>query len=188
MPHPPSARGPAEFRQTLCRPPTPPPPGGHYRHAEERRLFYVALTRTRRGTYLVADSRRPSAFVNELLREFTGLRRLGEFRRDRTPRCPRCRTGSLDVSSTGQSMSCLNAPFCRYRAPRCQRCRPGFLVIAGRSSRCTNPSCNASPPAYGSCRTGVMVTRKAPKGPFLGCTQYASDQPCTTTHSHPKRH
>ena len=47
----------------------PPPPGGSYRHAEERRLFYVALTRARRGTYLVADSLRPSAFVNELLRE-----------------------------------------------------------------------------------------------------------------------
>ena len=159
----------------------PPPPGGSYRHAEERRLFYVALTRARRGTYLVADSLRPSAFVNELLRESTGLRRLGEFRRDRTPRCPRCRTGSLDMSSTGQHMSCLNFPFCRYRAPRCQRCRRGFLVISGRSSRCTNASCDASPPACGSCRAGVMVIRKGRPGWFLGCSQYASDQPCTNT-------
>ena len=140
------------------------------------------MTRARRGTYLVADARRPSAFVNELLREFTGLRRLGEFRRDHTPKCPRCRTGTLDVSSTGQSMTCLNAPFCRYRAPRCQRCRRGFLVIAGRSSRCTNPSCNATPPVCQSCRAGVMVIRKARRGSFLGCSQYASDQPCTNTH------
>ena len=159
----------------------PPPPGGSYRHAEERRLFYVALTRARRGTYLVADSLRPSAFVNELLRASTGLRRLGEFRRDRTPTCPRCRTGSLDVASTGQSMSCLNAPFCRYRAPRCQRCRRGFLVISGRGSRCTNPSCDANPPACQSCRAGVMVIRKGRPGSFLGCTQFASDQPCTNT-------
>ena len=160
----------------------PPPLGGAYRHDEERRLFYVALTRARRGTYLVADSRRPSAFVNELLRRHTGLRRLGEFRRDRTPTCPRCRTGILDVSSTGRTMSCLNAPFCRYRAPRCQRCKRGFLVISGRSSRCTNPSCNARPPVCQSCRAGVMVIRQAPKGSFLGCTQYASDQLCTNTH------
>ena len=165
----------------------PPPPGGSYRHAEERRLFYVALTRARRGTYLVADSLRPSPFVNELLRETTGLRRLGEFRRDRTPTCPRCRTGSLDVSRTGQRMSCLNFPFCRYRAPRCQTCRPGFLVISDRSSRCTNPSCNASPPACGSCRAGVMVIRKGRPGWFLGCTQYASDQPCTNTQRLPRR-
>ena len=165
----------------------PPPPGGAYRHAEERRLFYVALTRARRGTYLVADPRRPSAFVNELLREHKGLRRLGKFRRDRTSKCPRCRTGSLDVSSTGQTMTCLNAPFCRYRAPRCQTCRRGFLVISGRSSRCTNPSCNASPPACGSCGAGVMVIRKGRPGSFLGCTQYASDQPCTNTQRLPRR-
>ena len=163
----------------------PPSPGGHYRHAEERRLFYVALTRARRGTYLVADSQRPSHFVNELLRQSTQVRRLGKFRRDRTRKCPRCRTGSLDVSSTGHSMTCLNAPFCRYRAPRCQTCRRGFLAISGRSSRCTNPSCNASPPACQSCRAGVMVTRKAPRGSFLGCSQYASDQPCTNTHRLP---
>ena len=165
----------------------PPPPGGSYRHAEERRLFYVALTRARRGTYLVADSLRPSAFVNELLRQHTGLRRLGKFRRDRTPKCPRCCTGSLEVSSTGQRMSCLNFPFCRYRAPRCQSCRRGFVVISGRSSRCTNPSCDASPPACRSCRAGVMVTRKGRTGWFLGCSQYASDQPCTNTQRLPKR-
>ena len=159
----------------------PPPPGGSYRHAEERRLFYVALTRARRGTYLVADSLRPSAFVNELLRESTRLRRLGEFRRDRTPTCPRCRTGSLDLSRTGQRMSCLNFPFCRYRAPRCQSCRRGFVVISGRSSRCTNASCNASRPACGSCRAGVMVIRKGRTGWFLGCSQFGTDQPCTNT-------
>ncbi len=158
-------------KDPLLRLVLPPTPGGGYRHAEERRLFYVAMTRARHGTYLVADARRPAAFVDELLREFTGLRRLGEFRRDRTPKCPRCRTGSLDVSSTGQSMTCLNAPFCRYRAPRC-----------------TNPSCNASPPVCQSCRAGVMVIRKARRGAFLGCSQYASDQPCTNTHPLPRRH
>ena len=163
-----------------------PPPGGSYRHAEERRLFYVALTRARRGTYLVADSQRPSVFVNELLRRHSGLRRLGEFKRDTTPTCPRCRTGRLDVSSTGQSMTCLNAPFCRYRAPRCQRCSRGFLVISGPSSRCTNPSCNATPPVCESCHAGVMVIRQGRPGRFLGCTQFASDQPCTNTQPLPR--
>ena len=161
----------------------PPPPEGSYPHAEERRVFYVALTRARRGTYLVADQLRPSAFVDELLRTSPGLRRLGEFRRDSTPPCPRCRTGRLDLSGSGRSMNCLNFPFCRYRAPRCQSCRRGFAVISGASSRCTNASCDARPPACRSCGAGVMVTRKGRTGWFLGCTQYASDQPCTSTRS-----
>ncbi|MXZ88375.1 MAG: hypothetical protein F4Z07_05930 [Dehalococcoidia bacterium] len=159
----------------------PPPPGGGYPHAEERRLFYVALTRARRGTYLVADALRPSAFVEELLRESPGVRRLGEFRRDRTAACPRCRTGRLDVSGSGRSMGCLNFPFCRYRAPRCGSCSQGFVVIAGDAARCTNASCDAAPSPCEVCGQGVMVTRRGRTGAFLGCSQYASDQPCTNT-------
>ena len=36
-------------------------------HAEERRLFYVALTRARQRVFLLADEQRPSPFVQELL-------------------------------------------------------------------------------------------------------------------------
>ena len=159
----------------------PPPPGGAFAHAEERRLLYVALTRARRGTYLVADSLRPSVFVEELLRESPGLRRIGEFRREHAPACPRCRTGRLDVSRTGRSLGCLNFPFCRYRAPPCQSCRRGFTVIVRASSSCTNRACDASPPVCESCGAGVLVTRQGRTGWFLGCTQFASDQPCTNT-------
>ena len=35
-------------------------------NAEERRLFYVALTRARRRAYLLTDRRRPSVFIEEL--------------------------------------------------------------------------------------------------------------------------
>lgn len=40
-----------------------------YPHSEERRLFYVALTRARKKSYLLADSTAPSVFVRELLAE-----------------------------------------------------------------------------------------------------------------------
>ena len=36
-------------------------------HSEERRLLYVALTRAKKKSYLIADSVAPSAFINELL-------------------------------------------------------------------------------------------------------------------------
>lgn len=42
------------------------PPVETYPHAEERRLFYVALTRCRERLYLLADLRNPSCFVPEL--------------------------------------------------------------------------------------------------------------------------
>ena len=57
----------------------PPPPEGAYPHAEERRLCYVAMTRARRGAYLIADSLRPSTFVEELLRELPGPAPLRRF-------------------------------------------------------------------------------------------------------------
>ena len=41
-----------------------------YPNAEERRVFYVALTRGRRGAWLIADDERPSVFVDELLDEY----------------------------------------------------------------------------------------------------------------------
>ena len=165
----------------------PPQPGGRYAHDEERRLLYVAMTRARRGAYLVADALRPSTFVEELLRESPRLRRLGEFRSASAPECPRCRTGRLEEAGRGRVMGCRNFPFCRYRAPRCERCRRGFVVIAGARSRCTRDSCDASPPVCGSCGIGVMLRRRARRGWFLGCSEYASDQPCTHTRSLPDR-
>lgn len=40
----------------------------HFPCAEERRLFYVAMTRCRHRVYLLADMCRPSPFVSELIR------------------------------------------------------------------------------------------------------------------------
>ncbi|KIA96588.1 hypothetical protein OC25_02300 [Pedobacter kyungheensis] len=39
---------------------------GSYDNAEERRLFYVALTRARHKVYLMYSKRNPSKFIREL--------------------------------------------------------------------------------------------------------------------------
>ncbi|MBU2872330.1 UvrD-helicase domain-containing protein [Colwellia sp. E2M01] len=44
-----------------------------FKHSEERRLFYVALTRAKHKAYLIADPNKPSAFVEELLAPSYGL-------------------------------------------------------------------------------------------------------------------
>jgi DNA helicase-4 len=40
-----------------------------YPYEEERRLFYVALTRTKSDVYLLVDKKNPSIFVKEIIRE-----------------------------------------------------------------------------------------------------------------------
>ena len=67
----------------------PPLHGQAFPFAEERRLFYVAITRARFGTYLITDPVRPSTFVTELLGDSEGLSQLGHF----APKCPRCKIG-----------------------------------------------------------------------------------------------
>ena len=42
-------------------------------YAEERRLFYVALTRTKNRVYIVTPRQRPSEFVLEIVRDFPGV-------------------------------------------------------------------------------------------------------------------
>ena len=42
------------------------PANERFEHAEERRLFYVALTRAKEHVYLIADRERPSVFAEEL--------------------------------------------------------------------------------------------------------------------------
>ncbi|KGJ93926.1 UvrD-helicase domain-containing protein [Colwellia psychrerythraea] len=44
-----------------------------FKNSEERRLLYVAITRAKKKAYLVADTKEPSAFIEELLSPSYGL-------------------------------------------------------------------------------------------------------------------
>ena len=94
----------------------PPTSAGAYPFAEERRLFYVAMTRARIGAYLITDPVRPSTFVTELLHQSGSLGQLDA----RAPECPRCHRGRLLVmnGSRGQFWGCTeyrSEPSCRYK-------------------------------------------------------------------------
>jgi len=43
----------------------------NYPYEEERRLFYVALTRTKNDVYLLVNKNNPSIFVKELLKDYS---------------------------------------------------------------------------------------------------------------------
>jgi DNA helicase-4 len=92
-------------------------------HAEERRLFYVALTRARHGVYLLASKSAPSCFIDELEQtiEIAPMLRFPEtegITNDGAPveKCPRCGRGRLQVreSKHGPFFGCSEYPACTY--------------------------------------------------------------------------
>ncbi|WP_161937872.1 UvrD-helicase domain-containing protein [Serinicoccus chungangensis] len=87
--------------------------GDTYPHAEERRLFYVALTRARRGVLLISPEYHPSPFVTELIQD--GLVRDVGPRPVATP-CPGCRVSVLRPRSgrTGHFWGRSTFPACTY--------------------------------------------------------------------------
>lgn len=154
---------------------------GTYPFAEERRLFYVAMTRARRGVYLVTDPERPSAFVLELLRESGGLQKIGEFP-PTGPSCPRCLSGHLVPSKTQKNLRCSNYPYCRHLAPRCPGCNVGYALIKDQKTCvCTNPACSFHPMVCPECHIGVLEQKHSKFGPFLGCSEFQSVPPCSYT-------
>ena len=149
-------------------------------HAEERRLFYVAMTRARRQVYLVADAVRPSAFVRELRREQPDIRRIGRFADDDAPPCPRC-GGRLVVSQTAKTRRCTNHPLCEYRAPRCGECESGYIIVGGGQTKCSNSRCAGGDRGCPRCKIGVLQRRQGPHSEFWGCSEYHAEPPCRYT-------
>ena len=147
-----------------------------YPHAEERRLFYVALTRARFSVYLITDPARPSSFIKEIL-ECPDIRQIGEI----APKCPRCIGGHLVVSQSAKNLRCANqhsSPKCEYRAPRCVSCRRGYSVLVEGTVVCTNPDCDEPNDRCPKCRVGVMTRARSEYGMWEYCSEKLSERPC----------
>lgn len=65
----------------------------HYPYGEERRVFYVAITRAKEQTYILYDIEKPSIFVTEM---FNKVSRIPENKR-----CPICKSGKKVVLKRG---------------------------------------------------------------------------------------
>lgn len=126
----------------------------NYPYAEERRLLYVAMTRTRNRVFILTDNKRPSEFF----KEFTPSESVFILAKSNTEtkvQCPRCKTGILLVrKSEGANkyfVGCSNYPQCDYTLQD-----PTVLTT---QKRC--PECN-----------GFLVRRRGKYGVFYGCTNY----------------
>ena len=88
-----------------------------YPCAEERRLFYVALTRARHGVVLLTKRSRMSRFIPELLApEFKGKIRYGAALHAQAKACPTCKNGVLreKLGKFGWFLGCSTFPECKH--------------------------------------------------------------------------
>ena len=141
-------------------------------NAEERRLFYVAMTRAKRQVYLLAEGDSQSSFMEELIEDGYDITVFG-----RPPQqdvhCPTCVKGRLERRENARSRStfygCSNYPYCGHTQRACPVCGTGLLVEQQRGFRCRN--CGGIVESCPSC-DGWLQTRIGKYGRFLGCSNY----------------
>ncbi|WP_421866457.1 UvrD-helicase domain-containing protein [Marinobacter adhaerens] len=166
------------------------PPEEPYEFAEERRLFYVALTRARHRAYLIADMSVASDFVKELIKEDypveleefpTSLHQLHATELS----CPVCKTGTMVPRTSGSTMffGCSNYPLCTNTEPGCMSCG-GAMKKQGDYKLCINEKCGSWVPLCSICGA-PMRKRRGQYGEFWGCSNYRSTGPsCSNTMNH----
>lgn len=94
------------------------PKSEKFEFAEERRLFYVALTRTKNKTYLIVPKLDASIFCDELKSKFhIKYKYLEKSNTNKVLKCPKCKGGIL-VKKNGINgkdfLSCSNYPMCDF--------------------------------------------------------------------------
>jgi len=126
-----------------------------YEYAEERRLWYVALTRTRNYTYIIANNENPSIFVKEIEDQCLIMNPDLEVTHEGEIACPYCKSGRLvlrtNESDGNKFYGCSNYPYCDYSIN-------DFRAV-NRNKRCRK--CG-----------DFLVYRKGPWGVFYGCHNY----------------
>lgn len=145
-----------------------------FAHAEERRLFYVALTRARHSVCILAPGDSSSPFVRELIddpRYAVSASGEGELTEHHCLKCG----GPLKAvwSSVGRlRFECTHRFLCGNVLPACPVCNDDLPVPDPASPETKACSCGARFPACPACADGWLVERRGPYGAFLGCTNF----------------
>jgi DNA helicase IV len=144
-------------------------PEGHA-NAEERRLFYVAITRARRRVFLIADGGPPSTFIKELLGRNYEASVFGR-KPDQDVSCPTCVEGQLErrEGTKGTFYGCSNWPYCNFRQSACPQCSTGLPFRSNGEFICRD--CGQHVESCPRC-DGWLQEKNGKYGPFLGCSSW----------------
>nr|HPJ21777.1 DNA helicase UvrD [Clostridia bacterium] len=143
----------------------------------ERRLFYVALTRTKNRVYICAPRNKPSRFLLEVIDDF-GIPHPGDINREGVDhfdiRCPVCNYPLKYEFNKNYGLTlymCTNEPeICdfmtndkqhRHDIYKCEKCSDGYMIVKRNKENgepfygCTNYS---NPNNF--CKHAVPIIRK----------------------------
>jgi len=135
-------------------------------YAEERRLFYVAMTRTKNRVFMVAPEQNPSEFLIEIKNEYKNIRLEGNWNEDysysvQKKPCPLC---GYPMQLKYKRAYGLRLYICSNEPEVC-----GFMTNDYRGGKMAIQKCE-------KCRDGYLIVKYSQKnGFFLGCTNYTKN-------------
>ena len=134
-------------------------------YAEERRLFYVALTRTKNRVYIVTPQQRPSEFVRELVKDYPNVTLRGHLEEHQhnsgdIKKCPVC---GYPLQFRYKKAYGLKLWMCTNEPEICD-----FLTNDLRGNGMSIIKCD-------QCKDGYLIVKQGKNSSFLGCTNYTSD-------------
>lgn len=134
-------------------------------YAEERRLFYVAMTRTKNRVFFVAPEQNPSEFLLEIKRDYKNVVLQGDWNENviKTPKkvCPLC---GYPLQLKYKKAYGLRLYMCTNEPEICS-----FMTNDYRAGKMSIQKCD-------KCRDGYLIVKRGKdSGFFLGCTNYRSD-------------
>lgn len=135
-------------------------------YAEERRLFYVALTRTKNRVYLVAPEQHPSKFVTELISDFSNVKVNGQIKEaeDNSADMKRCPVCGYPLQLRYKPNYGLKLWLCSNEPEICD-----FMTNDLRGGELSIMKCD-------KCQDGYLIVKEGKEEPFLGCTNYKHDK------------
>ncbi|MGN6713437.1 UvrD-helicase domain-containing protein [Anaerocolumna jejuensis] len=135
-------------------------------YAEERRLFYVAMTRTKNRVYFIAPEQNPSEFLLELKRDYKNVVLRGNWN-EQEPKmvgrksCPIC---GYPLQYKYKNAYGLRLYMCTNEPEVC-----GFMTNEYKADKLSIIKCD-------QCRDGYLIVKPGKSNDFfLGCTNYKKD-------------
>ena len=134
-------------------------------YAEERRLFYVALTRTKNRVFFIAPSQNPSEFLLEIKKDYKNVLLKGNWNNSFIPyerkSCPIC---GYPMQFRYKSAYGLPLFICTNEPEIC-----GFMTNKITKTNLSICKCL-------NCKDGYLIVKSTKNnGYFLGCTNYKPD-------------